>query len=70
MANLLRDNDIGLLVKPEAAEFAIRLDELLGDPERAKAMGDRAREIAKTTYSQEAIADKLEDFYGRFIAAS
>jgi glycosyltransferase involved in cell wall biosynthesis len=69
VANLLRDNDIGLLVKPEATEFAARLDELLGDPERAKAMGNRAREVAQTTYSQEAIADKLEEFYGKFIAA-
>ena len=32
-------------------------------------MGDRAREIARTTYSQDAIADKLEDFYDKTIAA-
>ena len=67
VANLLRDNDIGLLVKPEAEEFAARLDELLADGERAKAMGDRAREVAKTTYSQNAIADKLEDFYEKVV---
>jgi glycosyltransferase involved in cell wall biosynthesis len=69
VANLLRDNDIGLLVKPDAADFAARIDELLRDPARAKAMGDRAREIARTTYSQDAIADKLEDFYRKTIAA-
>lgn len=69
VANLLRDNDIGLLVKPEAGDFAGRIDELLSDPERAKAMGDRAREIARTTYSQDAFADKLEEFYRKTIGA-
>jgi len=69
VANLLRDNDIGLLVKPEPTEFAARIDELLDDPQRAREMGDRAREVAQTTYSQETIADKLEEFYGKFIAA-
>jgi len=69
VASLLRDNDIGLLVRPDAIEFAARVDELLADPIRAKAMGDRARKIALTTYSQNAVADKLEDFYRKTIAA-
>ena len=69
VASFLRDNDIGLLVRPDAAEFATRIDELLADPARARAMGDRAREIARTTYSQSAIADKLENFYRKTIAA-
>jgi len=69
VANLLRENAIGLLVKPEPVDFAARLDELLGDPATAEAMGDRAREIAHTTYSQEAIADKLEKYYCKIIAA-
>lgn len=70
VAGLLRDNDIGLLVRPDAVEFAARIDELLADPARAQAMGDRAREVARTTYSQDAIADKLENFYRMTIAAS
>lgn len=69
VADLLRDHDIGLLVRPEAVEFAARLDELLADPTRASAMGRRAREVARTAYSQESIADKLEDFYYKLIAA-
>ncbi len=69
VANLLRDNDIGLLVRPEAGDFAARLDELLSDPVRAEAMGNRAREIARTTYSQDAMADKLEEFYRKTIVA-
>jgi glycosyltransferase involved in cell wall biosynthesis len=69
VAILLRENDIGLLVRPESAEFAARIDELLGDPARATAMGDRARDVARTIYSQEAVADKLEIFYRDTIAA-
>ncbi len=69
VAGLLRDHNIGLLVRPDAVEFAARIDELLADPIRAKAMGDRAREIALSTYSQNAVADKLEDFYRKTIAA-
>jgi glycosyltransferase involved in cell wall biosynthesis len=69
VASLLRDHEIGLLVRPQAPEFAARIDELLAEPERAKAMGDRAREVALSTYSQNAVADKLEDFYRRTISA-
>jgi len=69
VADLLRDRDVGLLVRPDATEFAARLDELLSNPARARAMGDRAREVARTTYSQDAMADRLEDFYRKTIAA-
>jgi glycosyltransferase involved in cell wall biosynthesis len=69
VADLLRDNEIGLLVRPDSAEFAARIDELLADPARAAAMGKRARQVAMTTYSQDAVADKLESFYLSTIAA-
>jgi glycosyltransferase involved in cell wall biosynthesis len=68
VAGFLRDNDIGLLVRPDAAEFAACIDQLLGDPARAGAMGDRARDIARTTYSQDAVAERLEDYYFKTIA--
>jgi glycosyltransferase involved in cell wall biosynthesis len=69
VAGLLRDNNIGLLVQPDATEFAARIDELLNDPARAEDMGDRARTIARTTYSQNAVADKLETFYRDIVAS-
>lgn len=69
VANLMRDNDIGLLVRPNAIEFAARIDELFQDPVRASGMGDRAREVARTTYSQDAVADRLEEYYHTTIAA-
>lgn len=69
VANLLRDNGIGLLTRPEAGEFAARLDELLRDPDRSRSMGESARHIAQTSYSQDAIADKLERFYRGVVTA-
>ncbi len=69
VANLLRDHDIGLLVRPEARAFAHRIDELLADAERARVMGERAREVACGAYSQDSIADRLETFYRKTIAA-
>lgn len=69
VADLLRDGEIGLLVRPDAEEFAARLSELLENPIRAQEMGKRAREVARTTYSQDAIAARLEDFYRKTIAA-
>ena len=69
VAALLRDNDIGLVVRPEAGRFASCIDELLENPALAQAMGDRAREVARTSYSQDAVAAKLEDFYLKTIAA-
>jgi glycosyltransferase involved in cell wall biosynthesis len=69
VAGLLRDNDIGLLVRPDPSRFAAGVDQLLQDPARAEAMGDRARQVAMSTYSQGAVADRLEHFYHRIIAA-
>jgi glycosyltransferase involved in cell wall biosynthesis len=69
VADLLRNGEIGLLVRPDAEEFAARLSELLEDPIRAHEMGKRAREVARTTYSQDAIAALLEEFYLKTIAA-
>lgn len=68
VADLLRDNRIGLLVRPDPGEFAARIDDLLQDVEGADAMGERAREIARTTYSQDAMADSLEAFYTKVVA--
>lgn len=63
VADLVRDHDIGLVVRPEAGAFAAAVDELLADPARAAAMGDRARELALGEYSQDAVGEKLERFY-------
>lgn len=69
VADLLREHEIGLLVAPDARDLACGIDELLADPVRSRRMGDRAREIARGAYSQDAIAEKLEKFYTKVIAA-
>jgi glycosyltransferase involved in cell wall biosynthesis len=63
VADLVRERDIGLVVEPDPSDFAARLDELLADPARATAMGDRARDLARGEYSQDAVGAKLEQFY-------
>jgi glycosyltransferase involved in cell wall biosynthesis len=68
VADLLREHEIGRLVAPDAMDFAQAIDELIADPVRARRVGDRAREVARGAYSQEAIADKLEKFYTKVIA--
>ena len=69
MADLLREHEIGLLVAPDAVDFASGIEQLLNDSARAEKMGSTAREIALHQYSQDAIAVKLEDFYETIIAA-
>jgi glycosyltransferase involved in cell wall biosynthesis len=69
VADLMRQNDIGLLTTPDPKEFAARIDELLADPARAQAMGNRARHVAKTSYSQETMIERLEDFYKGLLGA-
>ena len=63
VADLVRDHDIGLVVPPRPDEFAAAIDELLAEPDRAAAMGDRARELALGDYSQDAVGEKLESYY-------
>jgi len=66
----LADSREDVLSEARFRTMETNLDELLGDPRRAKVMGDRAREIARTTYSQDAAAAKLETFYRNTMAAS
>jgi glycosyltransferase involved in cell wall biosynthesis len=68
IASFLRDEGAGLVVEPSAAGLADGLGALLRDPGRARAIGERAREVARTTYSQEAVGRKLEAFYVQTLA--
>jgi glycosyltransferase involved in cell wall biosynthesis len=67
VADLVGDHDIGVVVAPRPAELAGGIDELLGDSDRAAAMGKRARELALHEYSQDAVAEKLEAYYLKVI---
>jgi glycosyltransferase involved in cell wall biosynthesis len=68
IGGFLRDEGAGIVVAPRAADLAAGLDALLRDPARAAAVGERAREVARTTYSQEAVGRKLEAFYMQTLA--
>jgi glycosyltransferase involved in cell wall biosynthesis len=68
VAGLLRDNELGVMVRPESAEFAAGIDRLLRDPNRAREIGQRARTIARTVYSQDARAEELERFYRKIVS--
>lgn len=63
VADLVADHVIGLVAAPEPGAFAASIDELLEDSDRAAAMGDRARDLARGGYSQDAVGAKLEQYY-------
>lgn len=57
---ILKLNNIGILVKPEnPQEIASAVIELLGDTQRRKIMGERARQVAEQNFSWEKIAQKI-----------
>lgn len=70
VANLIAENGVGLVARPEAEDFSCKLDELLSDPEISQSMGDQARTVAKTVYSQSLMGEQLENFYLRIIKSS
>ncbi len=63
---LIDDGRTGLLVAPrDANAVAEYVMELLGDPEKARAMGEAARLRAKEMFSRRRIVECLKDLYGR-----
>ena len=48
------DDDVAILTAPTAAAFASGILGALADPERSRAIGERARRLAETKYSYEA----------------
>jgi len=75
------DDETGLLVPVElgpdgnpvdpasfAADFAVRVNELLGDPTRARSMGGAGRRRAVEEFSWNAVAQRTVALYERVIA--
>jgi glycosyltransferase involved in cell wall biosynthesis len=61
-AAIVRDSDAGLVTRGDDAEsLADAITELLGDPERSRAMGANARAAAERHYDWRAIGDRLAD---------
>ena len=60
----------GLLVPPrDPPALAAALAELLGEPERARAMGDRARERQRAEFDIDVLVQRLEALYLELLAA-
>ena len=61
-AEFIRDGQHGLLVDPASArEVADALIELLGDPERARRMGEAARRFVTSEFSFESFCKRLQE---------
>lgn len=66
---IVLDGRSGLLSPvADPAPLALALDRLLGDPQRAAAMGQAARDRCAAEFSLEVVGDKLLDCYARTIA--
>jgi glycosyltransferase involved in cell wall biosynthesis len=54
----------GLLARPQdPLDLAEKVNTLLGDPQRARAMGEAGRERVLANFSWKAVADRLEEVY-------
>ncbi|HKP84738.1 MAG TPA: glycosyltransferase [Blastocatellia bacterium] len=65
------DGEAGYIVAAgDDPVMADRIVRLLGDPERARAMGERGRQIVEQKFSCEAQLEQVEKLYDRMIAAT
>lgn len=60
----IEDGVDGYLVEQDPEALAARLLELLGDRDKARAMGERGREKVAREYAWEGIVTRVESFYG------
>jgi D-inositol-3-phosphate glycosyltransferase len=61
----------GLLARPQdPVDLADKINMLLADPGMAREMGRAGRERVLTTFSWEAVADRLEEVYGCLVPSS
>lgn len=66
--SLIEDGKTGLLVEPENVEdLALKLIELLKNPQQSKEMGLRAKKFAQNNYSSEKMVDKTLDAYQKVL---
>jgi glycosyltransferase involved in cell wall biosynthesis len=62
VAELIRKHDCGVVVRPDdPAAFADALQSLASDPALRRAMGTRSRQLAKSTFDRQVLADQLVD---------
>lgn len=59
------DEEVAVLVPPDAKSLARALDDLLGDPRRRRALAERARRRVRREYTPQAQREKILAFYRR-----
>jgi len=63
LAELISDNDCGLVVKPDdPAAFAEALIYLSDHPDRCREMGKKSRRLAESQFDRKGLSDQLVDF--------
>jgi glycosyltransferase involved in cell wall biosynthesis len=68
LAEIVVDGETGFLVEPgDPDALGVRLGELLGDPARARRMGDAARRLVVERYTWDACARRCVDAYRRLV---
>ena len=60
---LFEEHGVGVLCAPEAGAMATEAVALLRDPERARQMGEHARQVAEEHFTWDKLVARLEHFY-------
>jgi glycosyltransferase involved in cell wall biosynthesis len=63
LATVVRDNDLGYMTDLDIDAITTALDRYLADPDRAKLMGEHARQFTLENYTWDKIATDLVQFY-------
>ncbi len=67
VANLIRDEQAGVVTKPLVEEFALGIEMLLENMDLRIKYGRKARMLAETKLSWSFVTEQLENFYSRFV---
>ena len=63
VAELVRQEGIGVVADADPAAMARAVLELLGDPDRRRHMGRNARQVAERKFDWAILARRVESFY-------
>ena len=66
--DIVRDGETGRVVPPDAEALREAIDDLLRDPDRRRAQGERAQAVA-ALYAQDRIVDRLLEIYDAMLNA-
>jgi glycosyltransferase involved in cell wall biosynthesis len=64
------EHQLGVVARPDPADFASQTVDLLADPARREQLGHSARRAAETVMSWDRMTDDLEAFYLRVLGTS